>query len=71
MLNFHSRPAPWKFAPQFESCLPKNQKPKTPIKGVLVFELAWRESLRTTDWSKVFPYPTVSLQQINQLLAIV
>lgn len=33
--------------------------------------LAWSKFIRTVDWAKVFPYPTVSLQQINQLLAIV
>ena len=33
--------------------------------------LAWRESLRTTNWSKVFSFPSVSVQQIEQLLALV
>jgi len=39
--------------------------PKLPI------ELAWRDELRKIDWAKMFPYPSVSLQQMNQLLAIV
>ena len=33
--------------------------------------LAWRESLRTTNWSKAFSFPSVSVQQIEQLLALV
>ena len=32
--------------------------------------LAWRDSLRIVTWEELFPHPTASLQQINQLLAI-
>ena len=33
-------------------------------------ELAWRESLRTIKWEDVFPYPSVSILQIKQLLLL-
>ena len=33
--------------------------------------LAWRLVIRKMDWGKVFPYPTVSLQQIKYLLALI
>src|SRR3989344_1225469 len=32
--------------------------------------LAWRDNLRTVKWEEMFPFPSVSLQQINQLLSI-
>ena len=33
--------------------------------------LAWRGELRTLNWVEMFPYPSVSLQQMRQLLAVV
>ena len=33
--------------------------------------LAWRDSLRTINWEEMFPYPSVSLEHIRQLLALV
>ena len=33
--------------------------------------LAWRDCLRTVSWEEMFQYPSVSLQQMRQLLAIV
>jgi hypothetical protein len=33
--------------------------------------LAWRAELRTLNWAEMFPYPSVSLQQMRQLLALV
>ena len=33
--------------------------------------LAWKHTLRTTNWEEMFPFPSVSLQQIKKLLAIV
>lgn len=33
--------------------------------------LAWKDTLRATNWNEMFPFPTVSLYQIKQLLTIV
>jgi len=33
--------------------------------------LAWQDSLRTTRWDKIFPYPSVSSEQMKSLLKII
>ncbi|OHA07268.1 MAG: hypothetical protein A2934_03175 [Candidatus Sungbacteria bacterium RIFCSPLOWO2_01_FULL_47_10] len=40
---------------------------KTPVWCFLM--LAWREELRKVDWAEEYKYPTVTLAQMNQLLA--
>jgi len=44
-------------------------KGSSPLTEIVLFEmLAWRDSLRTISWESVFPFPSVSLQQIKSLL---
>jgi hypothetical protein len=40
----------------------------SPVSPVL---LAWKESLRMTNWQKMFIFPTTTLQQINHLFSLV
>ncbi len=37
---------------------------------VLFYYARWKLQLTNTNWEEVFPYPSVSLMQIRQLLAI-
>ena len=37
----------------------------------LFYWLAWRDSFRTFNWEKAFPDPTISLREIQGLLAFV
>jgi hypothetical protein len=42
-------------------------------KCILTYQIlrAWRDYVRTVKWEEIFPYPSVSLQQMRQLLSIV
>ena len=53
--------------------LPKNVANKGQMSDFMPADptmLAWWDRLRTLKWEKFFPHPTVSLQQIRQLLAV-
>jgi hypothetical protein len=39
--------------------------------GTCPRRLAWREEVRTHRWADLFPFPSVSLHRMQQLLAIV
>ena len=52
----------------------KIAKNKEQIEGIYIQSqkmLGRKHILRTTDWQEVFPYPSVSLREIKQLLAII